>query len=216
MAYTVMTRLERRIDLAVHVGGLVFAIGACITLAVLAALETRELAVGSLMAYGAGLLGMMLASAVYNHAPNPSVRETWRPFDHAAIYAMIAGTYTPFCLISLGNQTGAIMASIVWAIAGTGIYLKFRFRRRFERLSILLYLALGWSVVPVLGQAIDHMAGVSFGLILGGGGLYTLGVLIFLSRVPFRIPVWHGLVVAAAALHFSAVIVETVRTAPGI
>ena len=143
-------RGEQIADRCVHYAGLLAGLVGSIVLIVAAAERERALTIVSVAVYGVGLVGMIGASALYNFA-SPSYRKEWfRRLDHAGIFLMIAGTYTPFVLVRMGGTWGFGIAAFVWLAAVAGIALKLLYPRRFERLSILLYFALGWIILVAL------------------------------------------------------------------
>lgn len=189
-------------DGVVHVVGLLFALGA------VAFLVVRGLSMDSgfaLIAYGAGLAAMLGASAAYNLWSGPA-KEWWRRVDHAMIFVMIAGSYTPFVVLRLHGSAAALLGGVVWTGALAGVVLKLVFPRRFEKLSLVLYLALGWTLVLGFGPLVDSLTARTLVLLLVGGGLYTLGVPLHLAnRLRFHNAAWHACVLAAAICHFAAI-----------
>ncbi len=136
------TRLEHLADACVHIAGLVFSVAATVFLLVAALRTLPASAIAGLIVYCAGLIGMFGASAAYNLVSHGTLKEVLRRLDHSAIFVMIAGSYTPFAIV-VGGNAGGFMLAAVWAIAVIGVSVKLRFPRRFDRLSILLYLAAG-------------------------------------------------------------------------
>lgn len=200
---------EYRADRAVHVAGLVIApiAVAMLELGVLLA-GHRPLAVFGVAVYGAALLTMLACSALYNLLTGSPWSEWLRRCDHAAIYAMIAGTYTPFTLLWLPATWGWMFCVAVWSVAATGIAVKFARPRRLERLSVALYLALGWSILLVVGPMTAVLPAAAFVLLIVGGVLYSVGVVFHLwRRLRYQNAIWHGFVLAAAACHFAAIAV---------
>jgi len=206
-ASPVITASEYRADRVVHAVGLLVAPVAVAALVVGVVLARRgPLVEFGVAIYGAALLTMLTCSALYNLLRSSPWRDWLRRCDHAAIFAMIAGTYTPFTLLWLPRDWGWAFCLAVWAVAGIGIAIKFAWPRRLERLSIALYLALGWSILPAIGPMTATMAPAGLLLLLAGGGLYSLGVVFHLwSRLPYQNAIWHGFVLAAAACHFAAI-----------
>jgi hemolysin III len=158
--------------------------------------------VTSFTIYGSALVISYLVSALYHDIKGHRVKSVFRVLDHTSIYVLIAATYTPVTLVSLGGAWGWSLFGVEWGIAAFGIALKLIYPGRYEGLSIALYLALGWAGLIALGRLI---VGVPWpGLVLmGAGGLfYTLGVY-FHARTRFRYHnlVWHGFVLAGAASH---------------
>ncbi len=194
-------------DGIVHGVGLTGGIAGVVVLAVLVTLRGDWLAALPAAIYGLGLLAMLACSAAYNLARNSRRRALLRRFDHAAIFAMIAGTYTPFTTLRLDGGWGAGLTAAVWTVATIGIALKLWKPHLVERASIPLYLALGWTIVvavnPLLG-ALDASTLILLGV---GGLLYTLGVAFHVwERLPYQNAAWHACVLAAAAVHYAAVI----------
>jgi hemolysin III len=203
------SRAERIADAVVHGVGLTFGLAACISLLIVllpAADALRWLAVGL---YAAGLLAMLGSSALYNLAPPGRWKGHFRRLDHAAIFVMIAGTYTPFLLIALGGAWGHGLLAFVWTVALGGVVMKLTWPHRFDRLSIAAYLLLGWSIVVALDPLMAAISAAGLVLLAAGGLLYSLGVVFHLwTRLPYQNAIWHACVVAAAACHFSAVMAE--------
>ncbi len=200
------TERERAADRWVHRAGLTFAPVAVTVLLGAAALLRDGATVAVLAVYGAGLLAMIGCSAWYNLETRPARREVVRRLDHAAIYLMIAGTYTPFAVRALPEREGAILLAVVWAVALAGAALKLAAPRRFETLGVVAYLALGWSIVPLARPLFDSVPVLSFALLMAGGVIYTAGVGVHLWRaLPYQNAAWHALVLVAAACHYAAV-----------
>jgi hemolysin III len=157
--------------------------------------------------YAAGLLTMLVLSAAYNLWPVSPRKWMLRRLDHSAIYLLIAATYTPF--ISQLNDTGFATTFLigVWGVALAGTVLKLSRPGRFDRFSIALYVAMGWSGALAYDKAASSLPGSILTLIAVGGGLYTLGIVFHAwERLRFQNAIWHGFVVLGAACHFSAVV----------
>jgi len=168
----------------------------------------------SLAVYGLSLLLTLSLSAAYNLTVNPARKEILRRFDHAAIFTLIAGSYTPLGLAIIGGATGTALTLAVWGLAVIGIALKLAFPRRFEKTAILLYLLQGWLLLFAANSVLAVVPRDVLLLIALGAFLYTLGVVFHLmSRMPFHNAVWHTLVLAAAACHYAAFIDATVPAA---
>lgn len=199
------SRAERLSDAAVHLGGLVLAVGAVPVLIVVTVLLRPEVtAVAGVTIYGVALLGMIGASAAYNL----SVREAWRRVlqrvDHAAIYLKIAGTYTPFALVT---GQGIALTLGIWGGALAGVALRVLAPGRWRGLAVGLCLALGWAGVLGGGAMLAALPGPVIGLMIGGGLLYTAGVAFYLwDRLPFHYTIWHVFVLVASGLFYGAVL----------
>lgn len=203
------TRAELLADAVVHLLGLGFALAACITLIVFVALKPDLPRGLSLGIYGFGLLAMLACSALYNLTTHVKLKAMFRRFDHAAIFVMIAGTYTPFSLIVIGGLWGALLLGFVWSVALLGVFLKLRYPLRFEKLSVAAYLLLGWVILAALEPLVSGASLAALILLITGGGLYSLGVLFHLwERLPYQNAIWHVFVLAAAACHYAAILVD--------
>jgi hemolysin III len=203
------SREERLLDGIVHaVGAVMSLIGmAVLFVAVGAGHSPRTITVSATVVYSIGLLAMIWCSAAYNVISHPHWTERLRRFDHSAIFLMIAGTYTPFALISFDRDTGNALLLFVWTAAIAGIALKLRRPRRYERLGIAAYLALGWAVLPVFSDLVSSVSRSTLLLLVLGGALYTAGVVFHLNtRLKFQNAIWHAFVLAAATCHFLAVL----------
>ena len=193
--------------------GIVHAIGLTIgTVAVVALLVVAAPAVGtweftSILIYGIGLLTVLTVSALYNLWPVSPVKWMLRRFDHSAIYLLIAGTYTPFITQMKASTESLVLLVGVWATSAVGIALKLRFPGRFDRLSILLYLLLGWSGVMAYESVFGTLPDSTLWLLAIGGVLYTAGVAFHLwESLRFQNAIWHTFVLVAAGFHYGAVL----------
>lgn len=161
----------------------------------------------SILIYGVLLLTALTVSALYNLWPVSPVKWTLRRFDHSAIYLLIAGTYTPFITQMKANAETLVLLLGVWLTSIVGIILKLRFPGRFDRLSILLYLLLGWSGVMAYDSALGALPESTLWLVAIGGSLYTAGVVFHLwDNLRFQNAIWHGFVLVAAGCHYVAVL----------
>lgn len=198
---------EHRADIAVHVLGVLFAGIASVWL--LANVGGVDVTI-SVSVYCAGLLAMTGFSAAYNMTPHHRpAKQVLRRLDHAAIFIMIAATYTPLAVNRLGYPDGDLILVAVWLTALFGVTMKLLVPDRFERLAIVFYLAMGWMVVAVLKPLAASMTAVDFWLLIAGGLVYSAGVIFYVAeRIPFHKAIWHGFVLTAAVLQFSAIAAE--------
>ncbi|MBS0334715.1 MAG: hemolysin III family protein [Proteobacteria bacterium] len=197
-------------DLVVHIVGLTLALVGGVILLLLAVRAGSISAVVGVSIYGAGLLAMLAFSTAYNFA-KAKYRPTLRKLDHAGIFMMIAGSYTPFTIHNLSGPWSWGMTAAVWSIAGIGALMKLVLKKMDRRLSVALYLALGWLVVVALKPMIANVAWYALLLLLIGGVLYSTGVIFYVNkRLKFARAIWHGHVVAAAATHWCAVLLGVV------
>jgi hemolysin III len=205
-AIRLYSRHEHLADAAIHALGIGFAVSATLWLL---GHVSGFVTVAAVSVYCAGLLAMFIASAAYNLTPTGTLKEILRRFDHSAIFVMIAATYTPFAAARLGYPVGDAILALVWGAAAFGVGLKMFFPRRFEKISIVLYLAMGWLIVTAIKPLSTSVAAVDFWLLVAGGLIYSAGVAFYLlERIPFHKAIWHGFVLAAAVLHFAAIAME--------
>lgn len=202
---------ERLADKWVHIVALV---ASAIGSAWLLALAIRGGARGEIAAiavYCTGLIATFAFSIAYNLTRTASRQRVLRRFDHAAIYLMIASSYTPFTTQCLQGRWAIGMTSAVWAIAIAGIVAKLGFPTLPRRWSVAGYLVLGWIALVALVPMIETVPRAAMWLIAAGGLVYSLGVPVYLAkRLPLRRAIWHGFVTCAAALHWVAVLVGVV------
>lgn len=200
-------RNERRIDGAIHALGVSVALIGVVVLLRDTLAGHDALTILAAWVYSAGALAMFGFSAAYHLATRPDRRERLRRCDHAAIFVMIAGSYTPFALISVGGTLGNGLLALVWLIAIGGALLKLFRPHRLERVSIALYLALGWIGLPAMGAVIPVLSLSALVLLGAGALLYTMGVAFHLWRgLAHHNAIWHSFVLAAAACHYVAVL----------
>ncbi len=193
-------------DGIVHAIGILFALAAGIALLVSAAFRTTVAEYVSLTFYTVSLLAVFSISCAYNLWPDKPLKRLLRRADHAAIYLLIAGTYTPF-LTQLSNSVAAVtLVSFVWISALAGIAMKLLLPGRFDRLAVGFYLLIGWSGILVIKPLSNALPQAAMILMLAGGIVYSVGVLFFAWRaLRFQNAVWHSFVVTGAILHFMAV-----------
>lgn len=202
----VYTRGERLTDSCVHVLGLSAALIACSAL-VVAGLHSRSILVSTVAGlYGIGLLAMLGSSALYHLVKEGRWKLRLRRLDHAAIFLMIAGTYTPVVALTIPGTWGWSLLAAVWVGAAAGAAVKFLAPGRFERLSVLAYLVLGWAGMAAIGPLLDALRTPDMVLLAAGGLLYSFGVLMHLStRLRYHNALWHVFVLVATGCHFVAI-----------
>jgi len=195
-------------DGVIHAIGVCFSlIGGLIMVALVATHSTRITVVGAVFIYAIALAAMLGVSAAYNMWPVCDTKWILRRFDHAAIYLLIAGTYTPF-IVQLKNSVASdSLLTVVWLTAGVGALLKLALPGRFDRVAIVLYLLLGWCSVVTYGSFFALLPNVTFWLLAAGGVLYSMGVIFHAwESLRFQNAIWHAIVLAAAVCHYTAVL----------
>lgn len=157
--------------------------------------------------FGASMIFLYTASTLYHAIPNLRVKRILQVLDHSAIYVMIAGSYTPFCLVTLKGTTGTMLCIAVWSIALVGIILQPVLMKRAEWLNCLLYLLLGWCVVLVFEPLMAALPSAGIWLLAAGGVVYSLGVIFYLwERIPYNHAIWHLFVLGGTVLQFFSVL----------
>ncbi|MGQ0685923.1 PAQR family membrane homeostasis protein TrhA [Bradyrhizobium sp.] len=199
-------RAEVIADGVVHIVGLCFGLVAASVLIVLACVYATALDIVVSAIYVAGLLAMLGLSATYNLWPVSRAKWVLRRLDHSAIYVLIAATYTPF-IVQVKSVLAVVLLVCVWCAAIAGIVLKLKFPGRFDRLSIGLYLAMGWSGMMLYDSVVKALPALALGFVVAGGVFYTLGVIFHAwQRLRFQNAIWHGFVLSGAACHYTAVL----------
>ncbi len=197
---------EERINIFSHVLGLLFSAVGVVFLLVKAAAYGSAVDIVSVAVFGSSLIALYTASTLYHSATDSAVRKALRTVDHAAIYVLIAGTYTPFTLITLKGALGWAIFGLVWGMALTGITLKLFFTGRFERLSTSMYVFMGWMMVFAIKPLIANLANEGLAWLFAGGICYTVGALLYsIKNLAFGHAAFHILVVLGSACHFVAV-----------
>ena len=200
-------RAELIADGVVHVVGLCLGLVAATALIVLASVYATALDIVVSAIYVAGLLAMLGLSATYNLWPVSRAKLLLRRLDHSAIYVLIAATYTPFIMQVKGSLLAIVLLVGVWCAAIAGIVLKLKFPGRFDRLSIGLYLAMGWSGMMLYDSVVKALPTLALCFVVAGGVFYTLGVIFHAwERLRFQNAIWHSFVLSGAACHYTAVL----------
>jgi hemolysin III len=178
---------------------------------VFAALNGDAWHIVSCSIYGATMVLLYTASTLYHSFQRPRVKEVFHVIDHAAIYLLIAGTYTPFMLVTLRGPWGWSIFGSIWGLTALGIGLKIFFTGRFRLVSTGIYLLMGWLVVIAIKPLLGALPRPAILLLLTGGLLYTLGVIFYICRrIPFHHAIWHAFVFAASAFHFFAIMLYVI------
>ncbi|MGB3553558.1 MAG: hemolysin III family protein [Jannaschia sp.] len=204
-------RVERVSDAVIHLAGLALALAAVPVLITLTAIWRGDAAgIAGVSVYGATLIAMLSASLAYNHVYRPEWADALRKLDMSAIYLKIAGTVTPFALLS---GTGATFLAVMWSAAVLATATVFLRRRRSSGLSVGIGLAMGWAVLVAGGDVIASTSWPVFGLMIAGGLLYSLGTpFLLMERMRFHNAIWHGFVVVASVVYFVAIFFHLIGT----
>ncbi len=197
---------EEKLNIWSHAFGIFLSIIALVLLILKAVQQDNIWMMISFPIFGVSLILLYLASTLYHASKEPQKRFKLKVFDHAAIYVLIAGSYTPFTLVSLNGETGWLIFSMVWVMAFTGIILKLIFTGKFKIVSTAMYVLMGWLIVFYFQDltASLHEKGV-FYLILGGV-LYTIGAILYsIKKIKFNHAIFHFFVLAGSFCHFLSI-----------
>lgn len=199
-------RNEEIINVITHGVGFLLSIAAVSLLVVFASLKGTAWHIVSFAIYGSSLVVLYFASTVFHLSRKQETRNRLNVFDHASIYLLIAGTYTPFALVTLNGPWGWSIFGVVWGLAIAGIVLKLFFTGKFNILSTLLYVFLGWIILIAIGPLTSALSTGGLVWLLAGGILYTIGAVFFLlNKMPFNHAIFHVLIVGASVCHFVAI-----------
>ncbi|WP_299016084.1 hemolysin III family protein [uncultured Polaribacter sp.] len=160
----------------------------------------------SFIIYGISMIILYAASTFYHAAKDPKKRRKLNILDHAAIYVLIAGSYTPYCLVGLDSSLGNYMAIFVWLFALIGVILKLFFTGRFSKISTAMYLLMGWQVVFFIGPLMDSISSFSINLLFLGGVFYSIGAILYMIRkLPYNHAIFHLFVLLGSFSHFFSI-----------
>ncbi|MEW8693680.1 MAG: hemolysin III family protein [Candidatus Thiodiazotropha endolucinida] len=198
-----------------HGVGVLLSIGGLAVLVAFSALYGDVWHITSSSFYGATLILLYSFSTLYHGIPYPKAKRVLQRLDHAAIFLLIAGTYTPFTLVNLRGPWGWTLFGLVWGIAIVGMVLELACRKRYKWLSLSLYLGLGWLVLIAIKPMLLSVETGGLLLLLAGGLCYSLGVIFYVwKRLTYHHAVWHLFVLTGSVLHFFSVLFYVVTPAP--
>ena len=170
--------------------------------------------VAAVSIFGASMVFLYTASTLYHSIPNPRAKKVLQYLDHSMIYVLIAGSYTPFCLITLQGYTGIALLCAVWLIAIAGISLQAVLLHKADWINCLLYLSMGWLAVFIIDPLVSTLDSTGLALLVAGGLAYTVGVVFYIfERIPFSHAIWHTFVFAGTTLQFFSVLFYVI---PGV
>lgn len=190
-----------------HALGMLLSIVGLVLLLIKASQHNADaMTIASMSIYGGSMILLFLASTLYHAIANPRAKRALKTFDHCAIYLLIAGSYTPFLLVTLRTPLAIGLMVVIWGIALFGIIMKLAFVYRFKKLSLVTYLTMGWLSLIVIYQLAMNLSIEGLTLLAAGGVIYSLGVIFYVAkRIPYNHAIWHGFVLAGCACHFFAI-----------
>ncbi len=198
-------RTEQTANAVSHGVGAAMAVAGLVVLVVAASTAGGGTRVASAAVYGATLVALYVASTLYHSVPDSRAARVLRVLDHAAIFLLIAGSYTPFCLVALRGTLGWVLLSVVWAVAVGGVVLTAVALSRTRVAAMVLYVAMGWCIVMAGRPLVRAVDSATLALIVAGGVVYTGGLAFYGRRFRFAHTVWHLFVLLASGLHWWAV-----------
>lgn len=196
-----------RFNAITHLAGALLALAGAIVLIVLAAQEGDPWKVVSVLIYGATLVLLYSFSTLY-HSLRGRAKDVLRELDHHSIYLLIAGTYTPFCLVTLRGPWGWSLFGVVWGLAALGSLQELWLKNSARILSVLIYIVMGWVALAALVQLLHALGPAGFAWLLAGGLFYTIGIIFFVidTRLKHAHGIWHLFVLAGSASHYVAIL----------
>ena len=197
---------EEKLNVISHAIGLVLSVLALVLLVVYSAKEGSAWHIVSFSIYGASLIVLYSASTFYHYSKTPKLRHRLNVFDHAAIYVLIAGTYTPFTLVVLKGWVGWTIFGVSWGLALTGIILKLFFTGRYDKISTIAYVLMGWLIIFAIKPLVNNLPFEGFMWLLSGGIFYTIGALLYsIKKLNYNHAIFHIFVLLGSFSHFIAV-----------
>jgi len=207
VGYRTLTIGEEIFNSITHGIGTLLSIAALVLLIVFAAIKGNAWHVVSFSIFGTTLILLYLSSTLYHSFKQEKIKNLFARFDHAAIFLLIAGTYTPFLLTALRGALGWTLFGVIWAVALTGVVIRSIYLTRFRKLMVWLYLAMGWMFVVAIGPMMKNLPLISIVFLFIGGASYSIGVVFYAWRnLKFGHGIWHLFVLAGSIMHFFSVI----------
>jgi hemolysin III len=214
---TSYTPREELANALTHGVGAALSVGGLAVLVTLACLRGDAWRVTATAIFGATLVLLYTTSTLYHSFQGVEVKRLLRKFDHASIFLLIAGTYTPFLIVNLRGPWGWSLFGVIWTLALAGVALKFWLTGRFRVISTLLYIGMGWLVVIALRPMLNAVPATALWLLLAGGLSYTLGTGFYVwKRLRYHHAVWHLFVLGGSACHFCAVLIAVIPRAGAV
>jgi len=201
------SKKEERLNIITHAFGLLLSVIALPFLIIKSFGYEGFWKPASFIIYGVSLIVLYAASTSYHSAKDTTLRRKLNIFDHAAIYVLIAGTYTPFTIIALDGSLGWIVFGTTWTFAAVGVFLKLFFTGRFDKLSTIMYLLMGWQIVFVINTLMENIASEGLKLLMAGGVFYSVGAVFYsIKEINYNHAFFHVFVVLGSIYHFLTVL----------
>ncbi len=198
--------LEEKWNVGSHAFGLFLSVVGSVFLLTKAIGSGQKWSVISAVVFSGSMMLLYLASTLYHYSSHEKTRTYLRILDHASIYLLIAGTYTPFTLVTLHGPLGWILFGVTWTLAIGGIILKLFYTGRYNLLSTIMYVVMGWNIVFAIVPLMENLTMAGFYWLLVGGIIYSIGAVFFIfDKVKYMHAIFHLLVLAGTMCHFMAV-----------
>lgn len=202
-----MNKKEELLNALTHGLGAALSVAGLVLLIVLSAIYGNVWHVVSFSIFGATMVILYLSSTLYHSFSSENIKRLFRKFDHMSIFLLIAGTYTPFCLAVLKGWIGWTVFGIVWGCAVVGMVMKAFFTGKKELLSTIMYVLMGWIILPVIKPLYMSVPGITFVYLVLGGVCYTAGTFFFINhKIKYHHGIWHLFVLAGSVFHFFSVL----------
>ena len=208
MNRTHQTDIEERFNAISHGITALAAIVGFVILAILGNSSEKSCTLFSSIIYGLSLVSLYTFSTLYHGLRNEKAKKVFHILDHCGIYLLIAGSYTPVLLVSIGGTTGWVIFGVQWTVALIGIVMKIFYTGKFDNISTLVYAIMGWMIVIKWQVLVDSIPSAALTLLLAGGISYTVGIIFYLigTRIKFSHFLWHLFVIAGSLLHYIMIV----------
>lgn len=198
--------LEEKINISSHAFGLLLSVAALVLLVTRASIYGTVWHVVSFSVFGVSLIILYAASTIYHSTRTQALRTRMQIVDHASIYILIAGTYTPFALITLNGATGWIIFGVTWGMAVVGVTLKLFFTGKYDLLSTIVYLFMGWIILFAIDPLIENISTEGLFWLVSGGIAYTVGAILYaIEKINYNHAIFHAFVLLGSFCHFVSV-----------
>ncbi len=216
MNHSPAIRYEECCNSLTHGAGALLSVACLTVMVIFASLHGSARHVVGCSVFGASLVLLYTASTLYHSARSPRLKHIFKTLDHACIYLLIAGTYTPFTLVTLQGGWGWTLLGIVWGIAILGIVFKIFFVYRFRTAATIAYILMGWLVVVAIKPLLANLPAAGLAWLVAGGLSYTVGTIFYLlKRLPYSHAIWHLFVLGGSICHFFAVLFHVIPAGNG-
>ena len=197
---------EEKINIITHAIGLLLSIAALVLLIIHASSNGSTRHIVSFTIFGASMILLYSASTLYHYSQTPNIRRKLNILDHASIYVLIAGTYTPFTLVTLKGALGWTIFGITWGIALVGVFFQLFYTGKYDKISTIAYVAMGWIIIFAVKPLIENLPLNGLYWLLAGGVFYTIGAVLYsIKKIKYNHAIFHIFVLLGSFSHFMAI-----------